>query len=111
MSLFKKKVGGTVVGNLIRRAGDSFTGGLVSRFLPPPTAEDVKRQEEKWTAKGKKFTPDSTIVKTEPSPNLANPNNTNLSDGEKTILDYLKDYWYVVASVVAVLFYFIFKRK
>lgn len=46
-NLFKKKEGGTVIGNLLRKAGDTLTGGAYSALLPKPTAEDVKKQAEK----------------------------------------------------------------
>lgn len=34
--LFKKKAGGTLVGNLFRGAGDAFTGGVYSSVFPQP---------------------------------------------------------------------------
>ncbi|MFN5415568.1 MAG: hypothetical protein ACK5B9_00825 [Flavobacteriia bacterium] len=44
-AIFTKKEGGTLLGNLVRSAGDKFTGGLVSQLLPKPTAEDVNAQQ------------------------------------------------------------------
>lgn len=44
-SVFTRKEGGTVLGNLVRGVGDKFTGGMVSRFMPPSTAEQVAAQQ------------------------------------------------------------------
>lgn len=44
-NLFKKKEGGTVIGNLLRKAGDTFTGGAYSALFPKPTAADVAKQQ------------------------------------------------------------------
>lgn len=44
-NLFKKKEGGTVLGNLLRKAGDTFTGGAYSSLFPKPTAADVAKQQ------------------------------------------------------------------
>lgn len=46
-NLFKKKEGGTFVGNLLRKAGDTFTGGAYSSLFPKPTAQDVASQSNK----------------------------------------------------------------
>lgn len=35
-NIFKKKPGGTFVGNMLRGIGDKFTGGLVSAAFPAP---------------------------------------------------------------------------
>lgn len=45
--LFKKKEGGTLVGNLLRKVGDTVTGGVYSNIFPKPTASDVAKQAEK----------------------------------------------------------------
>lgn len=45
--LFKKKEGGTLVGNLLRKVGDTVTGGVYSNIFPKPNASDVAKQAEK----------------------------------------------------------------
>jgi hypothetical protein len=61
-NIFKKKIGGGFLGNIIRRVGDQFSGGMVSRLLPAATAADVDAQEQKWASKGKKFTPSENLA-------------------------------------------------
>lgn len=50
-NLFKKKEGGTFVGNLLRKAGDMATGGAYSSLFPKPTAADVAKQSGEVLAK------------------------------------------------------------
>lgn len=37
--IFKKKPGGTFVGNILRGVGDKFTGGIYSSIFPRPAAK------------------------------------------------------------------------
>lgn len=69
--IFKKKEGGRVIGNLIRKVGDQFTGGMVSKIIPKPTAADVAEQEAKWTAQGKPFKKGDAIKALEVAPTEA----------------------------------------
>lgn len=41
--LFKPKEGGTLVGNILRKVGDTVTGGVYSNLFPKPTAADVAK--------------------------------------------------------------------
>ncbi|MFN5984225.1 MAG: hypothetical protein ACK479_12225 [Fluviicola sp.] len=41
--LFKKKEGGSVIGNALRFVGDKFTGGTYSSLFPKPTDADIER--------------------------------------------------------------------
>ena len=43
-SVFTKKEGGTLIGNMLRNAGDGFTGGLVSKLMPIPDRAAVEAQ-------------------------------------------------------------------
>lgn len=45
--IFKKKEGGTVIGNALRKVGDAVTGGAASALFPRPTAADVRAQAER----------------------------------------------------------------
>lgn len=40
--LFKKKEGGSALGNALRFIGDKFTGGTYSSIFPKPTANDIE---------------------------------------------------------------------
>ena len=44
-ALFKKKEGGSALGNAFRFVGDKFTGGLVSSLFPKPTDNDLKKDD------------------------------------------------------------------
>lgn len=41
--LFKKKEGGSALGNALRFVGDKFTGGTYSSLFPKPTDKDIEK--------------------------------------------------------------------
>jgi hypothetical protein len=110
-ALFTKKEGGSLVGNLIRSAGDKFTGGLVSQLLPKPTLEDVNAQIRRRGG--------APIIKSaleEPQKQLVvnsegivltkEPTTEELATKKKNTIIAV-----VVGVVVVVIGFFMFKRK
>lgn len=81
--LFKKKEGGSFLGNVIRKVGDTFTGGMVSNLMPKPTASDVIAQEKKWASKGVKFTPSGLVASGSAAKSVENSRSVN-PDGSDT---------------------------
>ena len=103
-NLFAKKPGGSFLGNIIRGVGDTFTGGMVSKILPPPPRETEADKIVKELAKSGALTPAPLSAPARGLSSLSDANTTVPDAGDKlSFTDKLKKYWYYVAGGVAVL--------
>jgi hypothetical protein len=58
-NLFQKKEGGTLIGNVLRKVGDTVTGGVYSNLFPKPTASDIAKASGSLPEIGMSTIPDS----------------------------------------------------
>ena len=98
-SLFKKKEGGSIIGNLLRGAGDKLTGGFYSTVFKKPTSDTSKDKA-------------SDVLKESVNKILENQkkSETMKLDFNK-IMEWGKKYWYIPLVVVGGAIWYFFGGK
>lgn len=121
--IFKKKKGGTLVGNLLRGGASAMTGGLLGsgQGLANWEAEQAREQQQALsTLRTPQYNPNQGIdigrnlVNNVAVPAMANGGGNSPKVGENVIKETLKNKWYMVVgalgAVVAVT-YFITRKS
>ncbi|GEM_PF-5457118 len=117
--LTKKVEGGRPMVNFLKGVGDKFTGGMVSKLLPPPTKEDVDRQTARRNkgAKTPEAEPTETTKSVETVQTNSNPNVLPQTEKVKMLdkikqfkTDSPKGFWGIVIGVIAIVGGIIYKK-
>lgn len=117
-NIFKRKKGGTFVGNLLRGASSAMTGGILGNGSGLAKWEAKKEQEELEKLYGKATFPAVTgggvaydgrqvgqnLVNGVAVPAMASGSGgTNTNAGEAVVMETLKKRWYIPTAILAAL--------
>lgn len=106
-NIFKKKKGGTFVGNLLRGGASAFTGGLLGSGagLQKWEAEQAQKEQEQMfqqlAQQNQGYNVGQNLVKGVAVPAMANGGGNQPNVGESVFMETMKKRWYIPAGVIA----------
>ncbi len=112
-NIFKRKEGGTFVGNLIRGGSSAMTGGILGSGAGLNAWEQRQANQQVQQMDGKAIGQD--LVRNVAVPNMVNsPGATNPNIGESVFMETVKKRWAYGLGAIAVIgggFYLLGNRK